>query len=131
MKGTARCVLLLLVVGGLSERTRADGKFFYVERVPVGVPYQRAFILFHEGSQTLVIQSKYELSQSAAVDSLGWVVPVPLVPEIDSVDAVVAKMFFFHASFLTQPKLYYISSIFLPIFLITFLAALQYFWSLP
>lgn len=124
MKGTARCVLLLLVIGVLSELTRADGKFFYAERVPVGIPYQRAFILFHEGSQTLVLQSKYELSQSAAVDSLGWVVPVPSVPEIDSVDAVVARKFFSHASRRAQPNLFRISTIFLSMGVLFFLSGI-------
>lgn len=123
MKAIPNCVLLLVAIGSICGHAHADGKFFG-EEIPPDIPYQRAFILFHEGSETLVLQSKYDFSQSAAVDSLGWVVPVPSVPEIDSVDAVVAKMLFFHASFRTKPKLYYISSIFLPIFLITFLGGI-------
>ena len=103
MKVIARCELFVLITGGLVGNALGDGKFFG-EKVPPGIPYQRAFILFREGSETLVLQSKYEFSQSGAVDSLGWVVPAPSVPEIASVDAIAARNSFFHASFQTHPN---------------------------
>lgn len=109
MKMISRYVLLLFVVGSICGRAEADGKF-YGERIPPDIPYQRAFILFHEGSQTLVLQSKYELSQTADVNSLGWVVPVPAVPEIASADADAARIFFFKTSWGTQPELFRISA---------------------
>ena len=68
-------VLVLLVAGGICGHAHADGKF-YGERIPPDIPYQRAFLLFHEGSQTLVLQSKYESTDSGTdANSLGWVVP--------------------------------------------------------
>ena len=104
----ARCALFVLVIGGLGGRALGDGKFF-VEKVPPNIPYQRAFILFHEGSETLVLQSKYELSQSEAVGSLGWVVPVPSIPEIASADAIAAYKFFYITSLRTRPDVMRIS----------------------
>jgi hypothetical protein len=120
MKAIARCVLFVLIIGGLVGRARGDGKFF-VEKVPPGIPYQRAFILHHEGSETLILQSKYELSQSEAVDALGWVVPVPSVPEIASADADAAWISFYKASVHTQPKPTRISGFIFLIFIIFFL----------
>ncbi len=108
MRMTPTRVLVLLVLGSICGRAHADGKF-YGEKIPPDIPYQRAFLLFHEGSQTLVLQSKYELSAAADANSLGWVVPVPSVPEIASADADAARFFFFHASRATQPTLVRIS----------------------
>jgi hypothetical protein len=119
-----RFLILLLVIGGFCGRTLADGKFFVPEKIPANVPYQRALLLFYNGSETLVLQSKYELSQSADANSLGWIVPVPAVPEVASVDPGIARFFFFNASLWTQPDLFSISSIFLligaPFFLVCF-----------
>ncbi len=57
---------------------QADGKFYYGDQVPRDVPYQRA-ILFHDGeTETLLIQSSFH---GAPVD-VGWVVPVPALPEV-------------------------------------------------
>jgi len=108
MKVIPRSVLLLLAVGSVCGRADADGKF-YGEKIPPDIPYQRGFILFHEGSQTLVLQSKYESSQGTDANSLGWVVPVPSIPEIASADADAAFWFFYHVSRSTQPKLVRIS----------------------
>ncbi|MHC4541316.1 MAG: DUF2330 domain-containing protein [Planctomycetota bacterium] len=108
MKVMPTCVLLLLAVGTMGGRAYADGKF-YGERIPPDIPYQRGFILFHEGSQTLVLQSKYEPSGTTEVDSLGWVVPVPSVPEIASADAGAAYKFFYKVSSATRPKVLRIS----------------------
>jgi len=58
MKLIPTCGLVLLAVGSICGRVHADGKF-YGERIPPDIPYQRGFILFHEGSETLVLQSKF------------------------------------------------------------------------
>lgn len=99
---------------------RREMEKFFVEKVPPDIPYQRAFILFHEGSETLVLQSKYEFSQSEALDTLGWVVPVPAVPEIASADADVAAICFWKASLHTQPDVNRITGFIFPITLIFF-----------
>jgi hypothetical protein len=106
MKHLARCVFLLAAVAAIGERAQADGKFYGRETIPADIPYQRAFIIFHEGWETLVLQSKYELPESADANSLGWVVPVPAVPEIASADAEAATMFFSFASLRTGPKVF-------------------------
>jgi len=114
MKGLLRGALVLFMVGGFAGRAQANGKFF-AEEVPADIPYQRAFLIFHEGSETLVLQSKYALTQSAAVDSLGWVVPIPTIPDLASMDADAAADFFFMTSVWTQPNLFHISGILCPI----------------
>lgn len=119
MKTIARCTILIFIVGCFGGRALGDGKF-YVDKVPPGIPYQRAFILLHEGSETLVLQSKYELSQSEVVDSIGWVIPVPLVPEIASANVDVTRMFFFFASRSSQPEVIRISIIFASISVLFF-----------
>jgi len=119
VKVIARCALFILIIGCFGGRALGDGKFF-VEKVPPDIPYQRAFILFHEDSETLVLQSKYELSQSEAIDSLGWVVPVPSVPEIASADADATWISFYKASAHTQPEVTRISGFIFPITVIFF-----------
>ena len=111
---------MTFVIGGFCGQARGDGKFFHVEKVPPDIPYQRAFILFHKGSETLVLQSKYEFLRPEAIGSLGWVVPVPSVPDIASVDADITGMFFFKASWCTKPDVKRISSFILPLAVIFF-----------
>jgi hypothetical protein len=91
-------VMIVMVATGLAY---GDGKFFVREKVPADVPYQRAFLSFSDGRETLMLQSKYELAEST--DSLGWIVPVPAVPEIDSMDAEDARAFLLSASMQTRP----------------------------
>ncbi|MHC4508973.1 MAG: DUF2330 domain-containing protein [Planctomycetota bacterium] len=108
MKAIPWFALLFSAVGIMGGRADADGKF-YGEKIPPDIPYQRGFILFHEGSETLVLQSKYEFSQTTDANSLGWIVPVPSVPEIASADAGAAYKFFYEVSMTTRPKVLRIS----------------------
>jgi hypothetical protein len=108
VKTITRLTFLLVVTLSYCGKAFADGKF-YAEKVPSHIPYQRAILIFHDNQETLILQSKFELSQSADVNSLGWVVPVPSVPEITSVDANIADITFRIYSINAQPKLFHIS----------------------
>jgi hypothetical protein len=125
VKAIERCALLIFVIGGFGGRALGDGKFF-VEKIPPDIPYQRAFILFYEDSEILVLQSKYELSQTTDVNSLGWIVPVPTTPEVASVEAYLAGSFFFNASIRTQPEAFSISIIFFSIAVLFFLGGFAF-----
>ena len=70
----AICLIMVLS----TTKAFADGKFFS-ERVPPGLPYQRAILIFDEGRQTLVLQSK----AAGAEHPFGWVVPLPNAPDLD------------------------------------------------
>lgn len=122
MKRKAERVILLILVGFLGGQARADGRFFVREKIPVNVPYQRAFLLFDEGTETLVVQSKYELPQSGEVDSLAWLVPVPNVPELASADAEATRHFFRTVSYLTQPSNRRLSNVLSYVTAVVFLA---------
>ncbi len=76
--------LILLVAAGVVQ---ADGKMYWPEKVPPNIPYQRALILFKDGTQTLVLQSWYGSASADAELPMGWVVPVPAVPEIATMPA--------------------------------------------
>ena len=73
---------LLAVLVALAGQALADGKF-YSDRVPPGIPYQRAILIFDGKKQTLTIESKFEAKEG---ERFGWVVPVPAVPEFVSPD---------------------------------------------
>jgi hypothetical protein len=94
-------VLALIVNSGVA---RGNGKFFYLEKVPVDVPYQRALLMFNGGEETLVLQSQYKTVGTEDVNSLAWVVPVPSVPELASMDAKDARMIFFLLGMRSYPK---------------------------
>ena len=73
----------------------ADGKVFWSETVPPRIPYQRAIILFHEGKETLVLQSRFDARGNSATNAaFGWVVPVPAVPEMASTNGWAAHGLF-------------------------------------
>jgi hypothetical protein len=123
MSVMTRYILMFPVIGFLCISAYGDGKMFYIDKIPANIPYQQALLIYNEGFETLILQSKYEFSQAADMNSIGWVVPVPAVPEIASVDADKAFWFFFHTSRNTQPHLFEIKIIPYFILLFLFLAA--------
>jgi hypothetical protein len=119
-------LLFLMIVAGFAAGVKGDGKFFVREKIPAGIPYQRAILLFHEDHETLILQSKYDLPESQSVDSLAWIVPVPTVPEIAGGGANVAQDCFFVASRQTQPNVYHISYLFSLVCLVLFVGGLAF-----
>ena len=97
------CVIYLFL--GLGGMVWADGKMFWRESVPPEIPYQRALIAHRDGIQTMVLQSKYEMPSMPGepLQALGWVVPLPSVPEVASMPAYVADQMFLHLEILTKP----------------------------
>ena len=87
-------LLVLIVVLMTSVPALADGKFYVPEEVPLEIPYQRALLLFDGEQETLIVQSKYQMADSTTGDSLGWIVPVPSVPELASMDPQLAHSLF-------------------------------------
>lgn len=105
MSNTHRCsfyflVLALMVISSIAF---GDGKFFYREKVPVGVPYQRALLIFEDGKETLVLQSKYKTVEVEDMNSIAWVVPVPGVPELASMNAREITFIFFLLGLQSRP----------------------------
>ena len=82
-----------------------DGKFVRVrlDRVPVGVPYQRAILMYEQGKETLILQSKYKTTVNDA-NLIAWIVPVPTVPELATMDADIARSLFIMMSLRSGPK---------------------------
>lgn len=93
-----------LVVVSTATTALADGKMFWRESVPPTIPYQRALILYRDGTETLVLQSRYEIPEVREKTTLGWVVPVPAVPEIASMPADAARSLFMDLSWGTGPR---------------------------
>lgn len=67
-----RVFLVLAILWLAVAGARADGKAYATSGKPVGIPYQRAVIVFEDGIQTLAIQNS--LTEGG---DLNWVVPVP------------------------------------------------------
>lgn len=99
-----RPVILILLLLTISVQVMADGKMYWNEKVPPKIPYQRALILFKDGTETLVLQSKYEIPKIESKASLGWVVPVPAEPQIASLPADTAQGVFMRLSMNSRPE---------------------------
>ncbi|MBN8456787.1 MAG: DUF2330 domain-containing protein [Verrucomicrobia bacterium] len=87
----------------------ADGKMF-AEKVPATIPYQRAIILHTGETQTLVLQSQYQIPGASDTKALGWVVPVPATPEVATANANRAEWVFNWCDRSAAPKITEISA---------------------
>lgn len=107
-------IIVLLLFTGMIFQAFSDGKMFWREKVPPAIPYQRALIVFKDGRETLILQSKYEVQRQtpqSAQMPLGWVVPVPAVPELATMNADSAHDFFRYLSMISRPKITHASDI--------------------
>jgi hypothetical protein len=98
-------VLVICTLLAAAAPAAADGKFYgqraWEERVPPGIPYQRALLVFAGG------QGKYQLPDEASGD-FGWVVPVPSLPEVGSMEPWYASQFFEALNRASAPKAHYV-----------------------
>lgn len=114
-------ILLICILGG---NAFGDGKMYIPDGIPAKIPYQRAFLIHYNNFETLILQSKYEYPQTVDVNSVGWVVPVPSVPELASADADAANHFFLWTSISTSPHLIPIRMVLVLIFFLLFFAGI-------
>jgi hypothetical protein len=98
-------ITAVLILAATTVELMADGKMFWREQIPPKIPYQRALILHRDGTETLVLQSRYEIPKTGERTTVGWVVPVPAVPEIASMPADVARGLFRYLSMVSRPRL--------------------------
>jgi hypothetical protein len=88
----------------------ADGKFYgprATEELPPEIPYQRALLMYSGGEETLILQSQYKLP-GHLTGEFGWVVPVPSVPELASMEAWYASQFFEALDMASMPDVFFV-----------------------
>lgn len=100
-----RLMLAIALLLGIGE-CLADGKFFSPGPIPPDLPFQRAIVVFDGEREILVVQSKYEASSEQGLRALGWVVPVPAVPEVGTMDSPAAEFTFNLLDWATRPEIY-------------------------
>ena len=100
-------VLVIAILLHLSGSAFADGKFYTEpEKVPPDLPYQRALIAHDGARELLILQSKFE----GEAKDFGWVVPLPSVPELASMEPADTRALFWSLDRSTGPYAIRISS---------------------
>ena len=105
-----RIAVTALILAPTAAQSMADGMMFWREEIPPKIPYQRALILFDKGTETLILQSRYEIPKGDGNSTLGWVLPVPAVPEVASMPADMAEDLFMDLSEYSRPRVTKIAS---------------------
>src|SRR5882724_2543595 len=100
-----RIAVTTLILAPTAAQSMADGLMFWREEIPPKIPYQRALILFDKGTETLILQSRYEIPKGDGNSTLGWVVPVPAVPEVATMPADMAWGLFMGLSEYSRPRI--------------------------
>jgi hypothetical protein len=100
-----KLILLITLLLGTGD-CLADGKFFSPGSIPPDVPFQRAIVVFDGEREILVVQSKYDASSEQGLRALGWVVPVPTVPEVGTMAPPDAEIAFNLLDWATRPETY-------------------------
>ncbi len=108
MRLAAAWTLIFISMCGLAQ---ANGKFYVPDTEVPETPFQRALILYFDATQTLLLQSQYQVQQPEADMSLGWVVPVPEEPALASMPAHEATWLFNELASRTRPRVTYIREI--------------------
>ncbi len=94
MKGITGLILSEMFFFSTANLLMADGKVYIPDKIPLEIPYQRALVVFDGGTETLLLQSKYRVRSSSPATFLGWVVPVPAVPVVASMETGEAEWLF-------------------------------------
>ena len=81
----------------------ADGRIYASAYVPE-IPDQRALIAFDGTRQVMLIENRVSLPDGRRVAALGWVVPVPAVPEIAVTDRTSVRRFYQNLRFQADPE---------------------------
>jgi hypothetical protein len=86
---------LLLHLGLTALPASADGKYYAAaDRIPPYLPYQRALIAFDGEREILVVQSKFQGAGDEPLGDIGWVVPVPALPQVGTLSPADADALF-------------------------------------
>ena len=111
-------VLVVFVLTSGSDPALSDGKFYrHMSLPPPKIPYQRALLLFDGSRETLILQSRYHVQDHTSGAFVGWVVPVPAVPELASMDPHDADEVFWELGLISRPNVTSISSFVVPGFI--------------
>ena len=96
-------VLRLILIGAslaFISAASADGKFYGPTGVKLTLPYQRAAIAFNGKEQLIVLESSLE---GAGARPVGWIVPVPAMPEVGALDSGVLGTLFLGLDRMSRP----------------------------
>jgi uncharacterized protein DUF2330 len=104
-----KAMLRLMLVGALCAlfvfvpTAFADGKFYAPAGVNLRLPYQRALIAFNGREQLIVLESSVA---GAGVRPVGWIVPVPALPDVGVLNSDVLAPIFLEFDRMSRPADY-------------------------
>jgi|GEM_PF-3421752 len=78
-----RTILVLLWLGVWASGARADGCFVWRSGADLKEPSQKAIIHWNDGTETMVLQVKYE----GPAEDFAWIVPLPARPKVSAIEA--------------------------------------------
>ena len=101
-------ILFFLVIP--TTQTLGNGKLFAKKDAPPEITSMRAILYYMDQTEILLIQPRISIKSAVDQNNIGWIIPIPGIPEVATTSAELTDRTFRFFNQNTRPEVRYLSS---------------------